>query len=136
MLSRRVCLRRASRLHLSAFFRVVSCVSIAAPLFAGCVIGGGPDRAIPIEQDIAFVGSLAEPNLANFFALSGAKQTSVRNQVITARMYIIDMEYNKYEGNLTREIQSEGLAATLLSMGLTSTASLIAVESTSHILSG
>jgi hypothetical protein len=100
------------------------------------MIGGGPYRPITIEQDVAFVGPLAEPDLAGFLSLPLDRQASVRNQVITARMYIIDMEYSSYESNLTQVIQDEGLAATLISMGLTTSASLIAVQSTSHILSG
>jgi len=111
-------------------------LALTAPLFAGCVIGGGPDRPIPIEQDLVMLEPLTGPDLARFFNSPPRQQASDRNQVITARMYVIDMEYSKYEQNLTREIQTEGLAATLVSMGLTTTASLIAVESTSHILSG
>jgi hypothetical protein len=126
----------ASHLHLRAFLRIGMCMSIVAPLFAGCVIGGGPDRPIAIEQDLVMLEPLTGPDLQRFFSSAPRQQASDRNQIITARMYVIDMEYSKYEANLTREIQTEGLAATLVSMGLTTTASLIAVESTSHILSG
>jgi hypothetical protein len=118
------------------FAKTVMGLAITAPLLAGCMIGGGPDRPITIEQDVAFIGPLAEPDLAGFLSLPLSRQASVRNQVITARMYIIDMEYSKYESNLTQAIEDEGLAATLVSMGLTTSASLIAVQSTSHILSG
>jgi hypothetical protein len=51
-------------------------------------------------------------------------------------MYIADLEYHTYEAKLTRDLQEEGLAATLVSLGLTSTASLITVASTTRILAG
>lgn len=51
-------------------------------------------------------------------------------------MYIADLEYHKYEAKLTRDMQDEGLAATLAVLGLTSTASLITVASTARVLSG
>jgi hypothetical protein len=60
----------------------------------------------------------------------------MRNQVVTARMYLIDIEYDQYEAKLTQELQNEGLGATLASLGLTTTASLIPVAQTSRILSG
>ncbi|MDH2402770.1 hypothetical protein QCM77_22820 [Bradyrhizobium sp. SSUT18] len=60
----------------------------------------------------------------------------MRNQVLTARMYMTDLEYHYYEARLTKEMQEEGLAATLASLGLTTAATLVPAVSTKSILSG
>jgi hypothetical protein len=99
------------------------------PLIASCTATQvGPDRPITIEEDVANIRTLAEP--------VGPINVAVRNQIVTARMYIVDLEYHKYEAKLTRDLQEEGLAATLATLGLTSAASLTTVASTSRILSG
>ena len=114
------------------------CAAIALlPLIAGCTTATlGPERPISIEEDVNNIRPVAEPPLENFYQLSLTRQASARNQIITARMYIADLEYHKYEAKLTRDLQEEGLAATLTTLGLTSAASLITVASTSRILSG
>lgn len=59
-----------------------------------------------------------------------------RNEVIAARMYAIDLEYTKYESQLTHENQDINFATTAASLGLTTTASLVPVAQTSRLLSG
>jgi hypothetical protein len=51
-------------------------------------------------------------------------------------MYLADIEYHYYEARLTREMQEEGLAATLASLGLTTASTLVAPAETKTILSG
>ncbi len=63
-------------------------------------------------------------------------QAAVRNQIVTARMYIADMEYHYYEARLTREMQEEGLGATLVTLGLTTASTLVGSAGTKTILSG
>jgi len=60
----------------------------------------------------------------------------MRNQILTARMYIADMEYHYYEARLTRDMQEEGFAATMASLALTTSATLIPVTQTKTLLSG
>jgi len=97
------------------------------PLVAGCTATQlGPERPISIEEDVASIRALAEP--------VGPITVPVRNQILTARMYIADLEYHKYEAKLTRDLQTEGLASTLAILGLTSSAALITVASTKSIL--
>jgi hypothetical protein len=106
---------------------------ILLPLIAGCTATQlGPGRPITIEEDVANIRIMAEPDLS----LLQFPTVAERNQIITARMYIADLEYHKYEAKLTRDLQEEGLAATLAVLGLTSVASLITVASTSRILAG
>jgi hypothetical protein len=51
-------------------------------------------------------------------------------------MYMADLEYHYYEARLTKEMQEEGLAATLASLGLTTAATLVPAVATKSILSG
>jgi len=102
------------------------------PLIAGCTATQlGPARPIAVEEDVANIRGLAEPDLS----LLGVPSVAARNQIITARMYIADLEYHKYEAKLTRDLQEEGLAATLAILGLTSAATLVEAASTKTILS-
>jgi hypothetical protein len=51
-------------------------------------------------------------------------------------MYIANIQYHYYEARLTREMQEEGLAATLASLGLTTAAALVPAAQTKAILAG
>ena len=56
--------------------------------------------------------------------------------MVTARMYVADMEYQVYEANLTKEIQDEGLLGTATLLGLTTASTLVSPAPTKTILSG
>jgi hypothetical protein len=104
---------------------------------AGCTSTQvGPIRPITIEDDVAYTRPLAEQDLSTFYASPPGTQASVRNQILTARMYIADVEYHYYEARLTKEVQQEGLAATLASLGLTTASTLVGSAATKTILSG
>jgi hypothetical protein len=108
----------------------------ALSILSGCASNQiGPVRPVPIEGDVTFVSPLAYPNLNDFVVLPSPAQAEARNQILTARMYIADMEYHSYEANLTREMQNEGLAATLASLGLSTSATLFAAAYTKTVLS-
>jgi len=51
-------------------------------------------------------------------------------------MYIADMEYHTYEARLTREMQDEGLLATAVNLGLTTSSTLVPLAQTKTLLSG
>lgn len=111
--------------------------SVSALFVAGCTsIQVGPIRPITIADDVAYTRPLAEPDLSTFYSASPATQAAVRNQMLTARMYIADVQYHYYEARLTREVQEEGLAATLASLGLTTASTLVGSAATKTILSG
>jgi len=118
---------------------IIVCVAFGAWMLAiaGCTSTQvGPIRPITITDDVAYVRPLAEQDLSTFYATPPSTQASVRNQILTARMYIADMEYHYYEARLTREMQEEGLAATLASLGLTTASTLVTPVATKSILSG
>src|SRR4051812_42186917 len=103
---------------------------------AGCTSTQvGPIRPITIADDVAYTRPLAEPDLSTFYGADPLSQAAVRNQMLTARMYIADVQYHYYEARLTREVQEEGLAATLASLGLTTASTLVGSAATKTILS-
>jgi hypothetical protein len=108
-----------------------------ASFVAGCTSNQlGPRRPIAIDDDVAWSKPLAMPELANFYSVAPAVQAGMRNEILTARMYIADMEYHYYEARLTREMQNEGLLATATSLGLTTAATLVSPAQTKTILAG
>jgi hypothetical protein len=50
-------------------------------------------------------------------------------------MYLADLEYHYYEARLTKDMQEEGLAATVASLSLTTAATLVPVAQTKTLLS-
>jgi hypothetical protein len=115
---------------------VAGCIGLAL-LVSGCTSGQpGPRRAFLITDDVEWTKPLGAPDLATFYNQSADQQANIRNQVLTARMYMADLEYHYYEARLTKEMQEEGLAATLASLGLTTAATLVPAVATKSILSG
>jgi hypothetical protein len=120
-------------MRFSAALAVCAGLSLTA---AGCASNqGGPTRPISIEDDVARVKLLTEPDVSTFYTLDLATQAAYRNQVVTARMYVADVEYHYYESRLTKEMQQEGLLATAASLGLTTSATLVPVAQTKTLLS-
>jgi hypothetical protein len=90
---------------------VAGCIGLAL-LVSGCTSGQpGPRRAFLITDDVEWTKPLGAPDLATFYNQSADQQANIRNQVLTARMYMADLEYHYYEARLTKEMQEEGLAA-------------------------
>jgi hypothetical protein len=96
----------------------------------------GPNRPITIADDVDLARTLVERRLTGFYSADLTTQALHRNEVLTARMFISDVEYHAYEAQLTKDIQQEGLAATLASLGLTTSATLLSPPGTKTILSG
>jgi hypothetical protein len=138
---RETAIRRAEIAQLAATWRLGALpagVLSSCLLLAGCVTSSqtGPFRPYSIDQDVAAVQPYAEPVWPYYASLSAAQQAVYRNNILTARMYIADLEYHYYEARLTKEIQEEGLLATAANLGLTGSASLIPVAQTSRLLAG
>jgi hypothetical protein len=98
---------------------VLACAALAAGV-AGCnTLQPGPTRPITIDDDVARARAFADPDWESFYRMDLVTQAALRNQILTARMYIADMEYHCYETRLTRDMQEEGFAATMASLALT-----------------
>lgn len=63
------------------------------------------------------------------------KSESDRNEIISLRMYAIDLQYTKYESQLTHEDQGINLAATAVNLGLTGASTVIPSLQATHIVS-
>jgi hypothetical protein len=61
---------------------------------------------------------------------------SIRNEIITRRMYAIDVQYTQYETALTRERQEVGFGTLTTAEGLSTAATLVVPAATKTILSG
>jgi hypothetical protein len=128
---------RGSNSQQNGSLRVILCCSFIMSLVGNCTSNQtGPTRPISIDNDVVLMRPLAEPDLTRFYNGPPTWQAATRNQMVTARMYIADMEYNYYEARLTREMQNEGLLATAVSLGLTGSAALIPVAQTDRLLAG
>ena len=115
---------------------VLACAALAAGV-AGCnSLQPGPPRPISIDDDVARARAFADPDWTAFYSMDPGSQAVMRNQILTARMYIADIEYHYYESRLTRDMQEEGFAATMASLALTTSATLIPVTQTKTLLSG
>jgi hypothetical protein len=108
-------------------------IAIAVP---GCnVVGslGGPERIASVPDEIVEIKAYAN-SYAGLSTGSPADQLVARNNVIAARMYVIDMEYTQYEAQLLHEGQVVDFSTKLTSGVLTTAAGLIPAISTSHAL--
>ncbi len=117
------------------FLRWVALAAVALTAAACASNQGAPSRGVAIEDDLERVRFLSEPSVADFYTRDLHTQAALRNQIVTARMYIADVAYSQYEINLTKEMQREGFLATAASLGLTTSATLVPVAHTKTLLS-
>jgi hypothetical protein len=100
------------------------CMSLLTPSFRE------PDRLYSIDEQITD----ARAALKNVLVENSILTTAQRNNIITAYMYAIDLEYTKYESQLTHEAEAEGFGSAAIIQVLTTTGALVAAPTT-HILS-
>jgi hypothetical protein len=110
-------------------------------LVSGCVTAvKTPERLYSVDEETAALRkALDNPSLSwNAYAdiTNAEQQRAVRNNLITARMYAIDIQYTNYESALMHDAQEGDFIAKAASLTLTTTASLIPVAQTSRTLSG
>ncbi|WP_156369054.1 hypothetical protein [Methylobacterium sp. Leaf100] len=96
---------------------------------------GGPDRLFPVIEEAEFVRAAGGPDAySKYFLASGSRKQEIRNSIILARLYGIDLTYGEYESDLTREKQGIPFLATLTSLGLTSAAAVTGTAEMKTIL--
>lgn len=109
---------------------------MAVPLLAGCAGSFKPptrleDADTEMKQIVKFT-KLELPKAA----LAAQTTEEARNNIISARMYAIDVRYTEYETALTQEGQGVDFAAKAANLALTGTATLIPVQQTARLLNG
>jgi len=71
-----------------------------------------------------------------FYAGDKVGAKAIRNEIIAARMYAIDLQYTEYEAALTHERQNAGFATLTAAEGLNTVGTLVGGAATKGILSG
>jgi hypothetical protein len=108
---------------------------LAGLLLSGCkTVQGGPDRLYTIPEEIAAARDTVETLTAQYY--TAGPSAGVRNEIISRRMYIIDVEYSQYEEALTRERQEVGFITSTVAQGLNVAGALSTQAQAARILSG
>jgi len=131
--------------------------SVVAFVLSGLALGGcktvegGPDRLYSVSEEVAQARGLLDSSggptgvqglVERYYAVNPADPTAesqrmyLRNEIISRRMYIIDVEYSEYEEALTSERQKYGFATTAAATGLGIASTLTTPVRSAQILSG
>lgn len=132
--------RRSSRHSNKAAARIV-CSAFVALLVCGCASLKAPDRLYDTDEEMSDIRQGLEEarqewnSARNLTGRNGHMQLkSVRNDIIMARKYSIDVYYTKYETALTREAQQLDMASRAANLALNTAGQLVPVEHTSRML--
>lgn len=102
-------------------------------LSACAAFRGYPERPLPRADEIReMAGQINAAAIADCMALDDDK---CRNRIVTARMYVTDLQFSAFEETLFRGTREAAFGATLATLGLTSAAA-VATGGTSQALSG
>jgi hypothetical protein len=114
-------------------------VLLLAGALTGCIASTrNPERLIPVPVEMEAL-AIDQAGLIN--AYNEAIRTNInsartiRNEIITRRMYAIDVQYTQYENALTRERQEIGFGSLTSASGLSTAATLVVPAATKTILS-
>jgi hypothetical protein len=114
--------------------------SVVALVLSGLVVSscktldGGPDRIYSVAEEVAAARQTIETLTTQYY--NGGANENARNEIISRRMYIIDVEYSQYEESLTRERQELGFITSTTAQGLNVAGALFTPAQTVRILSG
>ena len=112
---------------------------IAALLVSGCISStGNPERLIPVAVEMSALAADQSVQMSAYDEAvrnNPAAARNIRNEIITRRMYAIDVQYTQYENALTREGQEIGFGALTAATGLSTAATLVIPAATKTILS-
>jgi hypothetical protein len=126
----------------------VATLQVCSVGLSGCVsVQGGPERLYSVAEESAHARVLLDGTdttgglVSSYYAIppapaNDAMRMSIRNEIVARRMYIIDVEYSKYEAALTSERQKLGFATTTAATGLGIASTLVTHLQTAQILSG
>lgn len=99
----------------------VSPAGLPIAVLSGCAaFQGYPERSIPLATDLRELNdSIAAARITE--CLGQADRLACRNKFTAARMYATDIRFSEFE-KLFRQTRESGFAATLATLGLTTTA--------------
>ena len=104
-------------------------------VLSGCVaFKGYPERPTPLAADFRELNdSIAAARITE--CLGQADSFACRNKFVAARMYATDIRFSEFEERLFRQTRESGFAATLATLGLTTTAAFT-TSGASQVLAG
>jgi hypothetical protein len=108
------------------------------PLLFGCTaFSGYPDRVTEPAQDLAALQkSIDADRIVACLALEPQQAgRDCRNQLVSARVYAVDLQFSQFEERLFRQTREAGFAASLATLGVTAGGAL-ACGGSAQILSG
>lgn len=116
--------------HYILCFRHMSILSflLLAGVIAGCStsLTGGPDRITTRPVIMEYLQSgLNTDQFHAYRAATGTQKKELRNSIVLSAMGVMDVEYTRFEQNLTRERQQLPFLATAASIALSGTGALI-----------
>lgn len=117
----------------------IFCLMFAAALLSGCLRPAAlsePDRLYPVSQELEPVRIAYDDKALWATYLASGDRAGFRNEIISARMYAVDVNYTEYEVRLSREGAEFDLATALANNGLTTASTLVADPASKSILSG
>lgn len=106
-------------------------------ILSGCSasIQGAPARSDTEPALTTFLTqSVSVAQMNAYRSASGQQKRELRNSIVLGRMALTDMNYTKYEQDLTRERQQAPFAATLASLALSGTGTIVSDAATKTAL--
>src|ERR1043165_4652808 len=106
-------------------------VAVLLVVFAltGCIASTrNPERLFPVSYEMEQMRFDQEDLFKQYQGLvisNPIPAARIRNEIITQRMYAIDVQYTQYENALTREGQEIGFGALTAATGLSTAATLV-----------
>jgi hypothetical protein len=110
---------------------------LASAFLTGCTpsVQGAPPRLFDLTYETNAARSLSGPEWSEAYARAfGPRRRELRDQIVLARMYAIDINYSEYEANLTRERQNVNFMTTVAQLALMGSATAVAAKETKTIL--
>lgn len=114
---------------------------VVCTALAGCVASTRPpERLFALADEMDFI-RLAQQSLVDQYygavrARAFDEARALRNEIISQRLYAIDLQYSTYEAALTRERQEVGFATLTTAEGLSTAATLATDLAAKSVLSG
>lgn len=120
----------------------ISRVSVACALslaLSACTSFRGAPTTPSVAHDSAtsIANEHVEEILEEYSSYTTDEQRlAARNELVTARMFLIDDEYHQYEKSILSEVRGTGFATSLLALFLTSASTVVGGNQAKTILSG
>jgi len=119
------------------FARTAFGLTLSAMLMSGCMEGPptaiGPKRLVSSERETASIESLfanMQAVWSKYIESDPDRRTGLRNEIMAARMYAIDVNYTDYEHALNVEGQSAEFWSKFAASTLTTIATVVPVDQT------